>query len=360
MKYLAALVIVVMGVTACGHPLIPGLGHETAKSSAPAYIGSTGPVVGVDLYALSDYPAAEVTADGRRVLSYIRNVLKADAVGIVWNLYTASDRADTVRATRSSLSPANVGILTRLAARYHLQVEYRPVVYVDGPDHWARLISPAHRQRWLTSYFRAELPYLRVAQQNGVGEFVSESEMHDLYSGRFWDPFFKDLGGVYHGVVSYADWDGDYFGTAPGAPVEGGLPGTHFLPAKYLGLDMYWPLRLGPRAPQAAVTRAWERLFSKVPADVLRRTAIDETGIQARAGAYRVPAGLGLAGQPLGAVQARWFRAACETVRHFGMRGVFFWKVDLTDNPAHPTRSLSTFEGRPAAAAISDCTNILN
>jgi hypothetical protein len=42
------------------------------------------------------------------------------------------------------------------------------------------------------------------------------------------------------------------------------------------------------------------------------------------------------------------------------MRGVFFWKVDLTDNPDHPARSLSTFEGRQGAAAISDCANILS
>ena len=360
MKYLAPVLLVVMAVTACGHPLIPALGHATAKSSAPAYIGSSRPVVGVDLYALSNYPAAEVTADGQRALSYIRNVLKADAVGIVWNLFTDSDQADAVRITGDSLSASNVAILTKLAARYHLQVEYRPIVYVNGPNHWARLISPAHRKRWLNSYFRAELPYLHVAQQLSVEEFVSESEMHDLYSGRFWDPFFKRVATVYHGVVSYADWDGDYFGTAPGSPVEAGLPGTHFLPAKYVGLDMYWRLPLRPQAPQSAVTRAWERLFGNVPADVLRRTAIDETGIQARAGAYLDPADQGLPGTALGMVQARWFRAACQTVRDFRMRGVFFWKVDLTDNPDHPAGSLSTFEGRQGAAAISDCAHILS
>jgi hypothetical protein len=361
MRYPASvLLILVMALTACGHPLIPALGHGTAKSRPQPYIGSSGPVVGVDLYALSNYPAAEVRADGQRVLSYIRNVLNADAVGIVWNFFADSDQADAVRTTNETLSASNVAILTNLARQYHLQVEYRPVVYVNGPDHWARLISPAHRKQWFDSYFHAELPYLRTAQRLGVEEFVTETEMHDLYSGRLWDPFFKRAATVYHGVVSYADWDGDYFGTEPGSPVEAGLPGTHFLPAKYLGLDMYWRLRLRPGAPQPAVTRAWERLFSKAPAAVLRRTAIDETGIQARAGAYLNPAGLGLPGHALGIVQARWFRAACETVRHFHMRGLFFWKVDLTDNPSHPARSLSTFEGRQGAAAISDCTNILS
>ena len=59
-------------------------------------------------------------------------------------------------------------------------------------------------------------------------------------------------------------------------------------------------------------------------------------------------------------MQVNWFTAACATVRQYHMRGVFFWKVDLTDNPAHPATSLSTFEGRKGAAAISECARILH
>jgi len=59
-------------------------------------------------------------------------------------------------------------------------------------------------------------------------------------------------------------------------------------------------------------------------------------------------------------VQANWFTAACAMVAKYHMRGVFFWKVDLTDNPAHPATSLSTFEGRKGVAAISECARILH
>jgi hypothetical protein len=41
------------------------------------------------------------------------------------------------------------------------------------------------------------------------------------------------------------------------------------------------------------------------------------------------------------------------------LRAVFFWKVDLTDNPAFPASSMSTFEGRPSAAVISACAKTL-
>jgi len=96
-----------------------------------------------------------------------------------------------------------------------------------------------------------------------------------------------------------------------------------------------------------------------MPPSVLRRTAIDETGIQARAGAYANPEDLGAPGLRSEQVQTSWFTAACATVRRYHMRGVFFFKVDLTDNPAHPATSLSTFEGQEGAGAISECSKIL-
>ncbi len=159
-------------------------------------------------------------------------------------------------------------------------------------------------------------------------------------------------------------WDGDYFGHKPAKPnspaVSFQVARPKLLPAKYLGMDMYWHMNLPADATQAEVTAAWDGLFGKVPASVLRRTAIDETGIQARAGAYADPGDLGAPGRRSEQVQANWFTAACHMVAKYQMRGVFFWKVNLTDNPAHPATSLSTFEGRKGAAAISGCTRILH
>ena len=59
-------------------------------------------------------------------------------------------------------------------------------------------------------------------------------------------------------------------------------------------------------------------------------------------------------------MQVNWFTAACSTVRRFHMRGVFFFKVNLTDNPAHPAKSLSTFEGKEGVSAIRQCVQILH
>jgi len=101
-----------------------------------------------------------------------------------------------------------------------------------------------------------------------------------------------------------------------------------------------------------------ESSFKGVPAAVLARTALDEEGISARAGAYRNPPNLNTPGRVDQAVQVRWCTAACKTVARFHMRAVYFFKVDLADNPAKPTKAVSVFEGRKGAVAISACAKL--
>ena len=126
-------------------------------------LGGSEPVLGVDLYAPKNYTAAQVEAHGERTLAYIKNVLKADAVGIVWNFYAANLYSDAVEATGATLSASNVGILTKIATQDHLLVEYRPLILVpSAPNHWEGLINPYPPAEWFNSYYRAELPYLRT------------------------------------------------------------------------------------------------------------------------------------------------------------------------------------------------------
>jgi hypothetical protein len=322
----------------------------------------TAPVVGVDLYATKNYSSSTVVADGRRTLAYIKTVLKANAVGIVWNFYTTSDTADEVHATSSTLSVNDIKLLTEIAQQDGLAVEYRPLIFVHVPatcshskpgialvcNRWGGHITPSDPASWFTSYYQTELPYLRIAQSLDVKEFVTATELYGLNDSPLWASFFARVARIYHGIVSYAAWDKSYFN--PQAPL---------LPAHDLGMDMYMALHLPASATQNQVTAAWENYFSEISPAVLRRTAIDETAVAARAGAYNTPEWTGLSGKLDEKIQSHWFIAACQTVRRYHLRGVFFWKVDLTDNPAYPATSLSTFEGRAGATAISGCASIL-
>jgi hypothetical protein len=347
---------VAVAVTACGHPGVPAAVITASPTtsahthpSAHAHPAVPPPLLGVDLYAQDNYPQAVVKADGERMLAYIKNTLHADAVGIVWDYYMHTDSSDAVARTAGTLTPANVAILTRIAQADGLQVEYRPLIFVAGTalEVWEGHVRPAHPAAWFESYYRAERPYLVLAQQFRIREFVAETEMHFLNRSPLWGPFFARVGQLYHGTVSYAAWDGDY--------IKG-----HILPPQATGMDMYTPLRLPPSATVTQLLAAMQQKLHRAPPSLLRRTAIDETGIEARLGAYRNPPDLGHLGALDEQVQANWYLAICHLAEADHMRGVFFWKADLADNPAHPTQALSVFEGRKGAQAISECARILH
>jgi hypothetical protein len=349
---------VTLAAVGCGHPLIPAANTKsrapTSHSPAATTIGAINvnarPLLGVDLYANGNYPAAAVQAYGERMLTYIKGTLKANAVGIVWNLYASSRTSNTVRAGSKTLTVSNVKILTGIAQRVGLTVYYRPLIFVpSAPDPWEGDIAPSDPTAWFSSYYQVELPYLKAAEQFGVPEFVAETEMRDMNEDPGWTPFFERVAKVYHGTVSYASYETDYF-----------PPDPHLQDLTALGMDMYESFpRLRPSASAASVLAGWEYYFNQVPKSVLERTTIQETGIAARATAYRDPELLGAPGRLDPKVQASWFTAACMTVKKYDLRGVFFFKVDLADNPAHPATSLSTFEGRAGARAIAGCASIL-
>ena len=346
--------------SACGHPLIPASElkpHQVVTEPRLPFLSTPlaryvvkKPVLGVDLYSPRNYTLAETNAFGIRTLSYIKNVLHARAVGIVWDVYSPSRRTNVVRATKKgTLTVTDVITLTKIAKRLGLQVEYRPLLFIPSQVKvpWEGLLNPPDQAKFFGNYFHVLRPYIKAAQRLHIGEFVAQTEMKDLNSSRLWGSFFRRVRRIYHGVVSYASWWRDYF------PPKG-----HLLPVRLYGMDMYRKLPLRASAPQWRVTQLWERDFATTPASVLRRTALDEEAIAARAGAYRGPADLGAPGRLDQAIQARWFTAACKTVVKYHMRAVYFFKVDLADNPVEPSKALSVWEGRKGAVAISACAKL--
>lgn len=312
-------------------------------------IGSAGPIVGVNLYAVANYTAAQTVAYGERTLPYIKNTLHARAVDLVWNFYDPSYTANSVVTSKATtLTPANIGILTKMAERDGLFVEYRPLIFLQTKgNNWEGLVEPKNPAAWFNSYYQQNLPYLKLAQQYHIAEYVIATEMKRLSPAKQWKSFLAKSAKIFKGQISYTQDQYVYF-----------PPNTDLPPTRLTGLDMYEPLKLPASASLSQVEAAYDKFFAKTPATQLRRTAIQETGIEARAGAYSDPPNLTLTGKLDPVIQYNWFTAGCAAVKKFHLRGIFFWKVDLADNPAHPASSLSTWEGRLGAKAISNCAAI--
>jgi hypothetical protein len=354
-KSIFAAVALMAAVTSCSFASTSGVQAAALSTTVSiglpkGSLGSNGPVVGVNLYAVKNYTAAVTTADGERTLSYIKNTLHASAVDLVWNLYSPGyDSNSIVTNASTTLTAANIAILTKIARRDGLYVEYRPLIFVKTKGNtWEGLINPPNPAKWFNSYYAKNLPYLKMAQKYHINEYVIGTEMKALSPSKPWKSFLAKSAKIFRGPISYAQNQYVYF-----------PPHTDLPPTTLTGVDMYEPLNVSASAPLSKVEAAYDKFFAETPTSILRRTAIQETGIEARVGAYQNPPNLTLTGTLDPAIQYNWFTAGCAAAKRFHLRAIFFWKVDLADNPAHPASSLSTWEGRLGAEAVSRCASII-
>jgi hypothetical protein len=350
MKRLAAMTVtaIALFISACGHPFIPSsLSTHTLTPPTPG-ANSTRPITtGVDLYVTRNYSLSETRALGKRDIAWIAQTLGVQAIGIAWDLSVPGDSSNTVQ-NNGPVSPsvADIDALTQIAQDYHLQVDYRVLFRVNGRDGVSESLRPISQRLWFVSLLTAETPYLRLATKDRVAEFVVGTELSHLEGSSEWPRFFKGASSIYSGTLSYAAWGVNFFSARRQLP-----------PVTDYGVTAYPAVDLPDGAPVSELTTAWVSFLRAAPASVLRNTAIDEIGIPAEAGAYTDPwAWNGQHGTQDDQVQARWFEAACNAAITEHIRAIFFWNVNLVDNPIRPFSSLVKFEGRyPSEAAIRGC-----
>ena len=127
---------------------------------------------------------------------------------------------------------------------------------------------------------------------------------------------------------------------------------------KRAGVDWYAHLLIPANSSQARVTAAFEASLKMVPRKLLAHTSLDEEGIRATAGAYQHPEKWDINGPSDPEVQARYFTAACRTVLHYHMRGLYFYQLPLNDNPAHSFTFPAYFVKNAGAKAIQGCARM--
>ena len=355
MRKTLALGVIALAVAGCTATSPVGVRIRGSAPSAPSPYRSAPPLyslgVGVDLYVDRNYLLTQVQSWGSRDIAYLASVLHVNRVGIDWDYVLPSYTSDTVEPSSSiTPSPADVAALTSIAQSYGMQVSYRVLFWINGKTE--PLYSP-HPDAFLASLLAAETPMLQIAQQMHVSVFTVGTERTTLEVSPRWSWFFAQASQIYRGTLSYAMWGGE--------PGDGGFFWGRgcFMPITVCGVTAYPNTDLPPSASVTKLTMAWEAILERVPASVLRRTVIDETGIPALAGAYRRPWDWPGSGSPDDQVQARWFQAVCAAAGHEYLRAIYFWNAILVDNPADPIPSSVNFEGRPESeAAIRNCQQV--
>lgn len=344
---LAALAVVPV-LTGCT-PAPPRAQAQAAQDQPVEKAASRPMTVGVDLYVNHAY-AGDAAQFAARDLAYLRNVLGIRNVQIDWNLESTGNQ---VERGPDMPSAQVINTVTKLARADGVNVSYRVLFTVPSDrDGSTGRIDPSDPSAWFASLYAAEKPYLAAAQQNGVREFIAGTERTTIEGDPLWRKFFTEAASVYDGTLSYASWGGrpGYGGVLGGSLSE--LP-----PVAEYGLTAYPETGLPADASQDQVTAAWEAFLRHLPADIRHRTALDEVGIPAAAGAYRNPWNWGAYnGAADNEIQARWFTAVCTAASAERLRGIWFFAVFLDDNPARPYPGLAKFEHRPASEnAVKTC-----
>ena len=357
---------VTLGVVACTSAVTPAASAgSTAPASAAAAQHQLGnsrtppapkkPLVGVNLYVNSNYSLAQTNEFGARDLKYMARDLKLKAVSIAWDYNVPSRTSNTVVASRSRTpTMADLAALTSIAKSYGMRVEYRVLYAVGNSDsRGGTSIRPKNLSAWLRSLLVTETPALKLAQRDHVSEFIAGTEMAAIDQSPLWGGFFAKAARDYHGILSYASWGG--------GPTLGGFFSARreLLPLKYFGASTYPPVNLPPTASVARLKKAWVSFLRQAPESLLHVTALDELGIPEVAGAYKDPYqwdGLGDAkADP--AIQANWYKAACQAADLVHVRAIYFWSAVLSSDPANARSSLVGFEDHPATeAAIRSCS----
>jgi len=345
--------------TAVAHaqPAGPSAARATARPDQ-AYA----PAVGVNLWVTRDYSLAQTKAWGQRNIKYIAQNLGLHAIAIDWDYNVPGLHSNTVDATGPRTpSIADIKALTTIAKSYNLRVEYRVLFAINNKDTRSRSISPANLHAWIESLFAAEIPALQLAENEKVSEFVAGTEMASIDENPIWGVFFSAAGLLYHGILSYASWGGN--------PAQGGFfsPKRVLLPLTYYGVSAYPSINLPSTASVAQLVTAWKNILRYAPPGVLARTAIDEIGIRAVPGAFLHPWLMPNSGTPTrpslvtegDVAQARWFQAACIAAGAVRMRGIYFWSLQLSEDPANPSLAPTEWVGRPlSVAAIKNCASL--
>jgi hypothetical protein len=361
----AAAIALSLGAAACSGNAVRA-GHTSAASASAAGASAAAalsrargpklapPVVGVNLYVNKNYSMAQTQEFGVRDLRYVARTLKLKAVSIAFDYNVPNRFSDTVTASPSRTpSVADLAALTSIARSYGLRVEYRVLFAVNNSDSRGGSIEPKDLNAWLRSLLAAETPALQLAQRDHVSEFVAGTEMASIDQSPLWGGFFARAARLYRGTLSYASYGGK--------PGIGGFFSSRrvLLPLRYFGASAYPPVDLPATASVAQLTKAWLAFLRQAPESLLHRTAIDEIGIPAVAGSYHAPYqwdGLGHPKPDL-AVQANWYKAACQAADLVHMRALYFWSAALSSDPASAQSSLVGFEGHPATeAAIRSCS----
>ncbi|HKX67901.1 MAG TPA: hypothetical protein VJN29_11805 [Intrasporangium sp.] len=276
----------------------------------------------------------------------------ANSVAYSFPIYTDGQRPKRVYTSAETPEPEVLGKLVAAAKERGLRVMVRPLIdeaNLRTPSGgWRGTIQPPDLKGWFESYEDALMPYLKSARAAKADEFVLATELTSLQPEHDrWEDLARSAAKVFPSTLSYTfNWDA---ADEEIVPRDGAA-----------GLDLYFAVDLGPDATVEELTDALSGYIMAKPKSLRSNMVAQEVGIAAEDDAYQHPWNWGSSDvenlSPK--IQVNWFTAACQAVREAGLKGIYYWMLDSSIDPAKVdprTEGSAGFIGRPGEKAIERC-----
>jgi hypothetical protein len=340
---LAGVVVVVGGCTVGIHlnvrqvPSAPSslsLGYSGSPSpSLPPNLPALPPTnafqrgIDVDFYT---YPGQDVAAAAAATVGYALS-LHANAIAISFPFFMTSRYSSGVHPSAATPTPGQLATVIIAARRAGMRVTLRPLLDEKALGGSRAGLPPVNLAAWFATYRQFLLPYLVMAQQLHVSEFITGAELTQFSGSQDWKDLNAIIRRIYHGRLGCSD----------NLKVRRGGCGT----AIQL-VDAYQPLQ----PPLAAAWRSYDAAFP-------RGTVVAEISIAAVYGAWTQPWVNEWPGSPLDpSIQAQWFTDACHAATADHLGGIYFWSLDLSVRQTGTTLAHEAhWAYSSGASAISRC-----
>ena len=341
-----ASVLLAAAIASTAALVIPTLSAASPRPVAKPWAPAKG--IAVDLAGANKLTDAQSMKIGRGLFSMIADKFHANAVSFNFPLWQSGFRTNDPQRAPMTPSPGRLVMLTELAHRYHLSVQYRPYLWERNLRPPSRpSIRPTNPALWFQNYWLFLEPYLESANQAGVASFSVALEFTSLlWQLSAWERLVQRAKTVYSGELFYSQQH---------------LPQVT-LPLTARGYDAYQPifLKSDRYVSVGAFTSGFVRNFQmagmqSTPGDL----TVEELGIPAVSRAYLRPNFFHYppTTKVFRAVQTDWFAGACAAFRKLHLAGIYFWSIDFnTFTPGeNSSNKIYDWLATPTATAIQSC-----
>jgi len=180
-------------------------------------------------------------------------------VAILINHFQHDQNSTSIYTNGFTPTSAELLHVIRQAKKLGLKIFLRPTIdLMDDPEHWrgdiGKFFTEQEWAAWFTSWTNILLPYLQVAQQEGV-EMISLG--NDLICSsnreREWRQLISSVRSIYKGLITYsANWGGEETDKQWWDAVD------------FIGIDAYYPLiPYNPSPSIEDLVQEWDDVINK-------------------------------------------------------------------------------------------------